>query len=249
MSWFLTNLVATLLLPPLNLLLIALTGLILWLKRPRLARVLLTTSIALLWLLATPFVSENLLRTLEGSPLVFPDAHTPAEAIVVLSGGTYFNAPEYAGDTVGTASLQRIRYAAKLYREIKKPILLTGGTPLGNEVSEATLMKQALEQEFLTPVQWTENESNNTLENARFSFQLLQKAGIKRIYLVTSAWHMPRAQHVFEVAGFEVIPAPTAFTSHYQYSILSFLPNAGALQTSQIFLHEVIGLLWYRLKS
>ena len=48
-------------------------------------------------------------------------------------------------------------------------------------------------------------------------------------------------------AGFKVIPAATAYTTQHKIGILAFIPSAGALQQSQLFLHEVIGMLWYRL--
>lgn len=249
MSWFFTNLIASFLLPPLNLLLLLLSGLLLWRKRPRVARTLLSSAFILLWLLSTPFLAESLLHTLEGPPLALHNNNQSADAIVVLGGGTYFHAPEYAGDTVSQDSLLRLRYAAKLYRDFKKPILLTGGSPLGNSSSEAKQMKRVLEQEFNIPVQWLEGESDNTLESARYSYRLLQKSGIKRIYLVTHAWHMPRAAQAFQAAGFEVVAAPTAFTTRYQNDLLAFAPSAKALRDSQIYLHEMIGILWYRLKS
>ncbi|MGV8935227.1 MAG: YdcF family protein [Gallionellaceae bacterium] len=235
-------------LPPLNLLLVGLAGLLLYNKKPHLARALLSVTISFLWLLSTPVVAYTLLQSLEKFPPL--DIKTKAaDAIIVLGGGTYFKAPEYAGDTVGEATLLRLRYAAKLYRETSKPLLVTGGKPLGNSLSEAQQMRQVFEQEFHTPVKWTEDDSKNTFENARYSFRMLQKYNIKRVYLVTHAWHMPRAVRAFEAAGFEVTPAPTAYTTRYNIDLLAFIPNAGALKDSQIFFHEVIGILWYRLKS
>jgi uncharacterized SAM-binding protein YcdF (DUF218 family) len=77
---------------------------------------------------------------------------------------------------------------------------------------------------------------------------MLQQAGIHKIYLVTHAWHMPRSAEVFRRAGFEVVEAPTAFTTSYQTDLLTFLPQAGSLYESKIFIHEVIGLMWYRVK-
>ena len=249
MSWLITNFIAAFLLPPLNLLLIALTGLLLWHRRPRTARTLLSVAFILLWLLSTPFLAEVLLQSLEGQPTEFNTKEASAGAIVVLGGGTYFNAPEYGGDTVGYASLERVRYAAKLYQNTKLPILLTGGTPLGNNTSEAALMKEVLEKEFHTPVKWIGGGSDNTFENARNSYRLLQKSGIKRICLITHAWHMPRSVRAFQAAGFEVYPAPTAFTTRYKTDLMSFIPDISALAGSRIFLHEIIGILWYRLKS
>ncbi|ADE12697.1 YdcF family protein [Sideroxydans lithotrophicus] len=248
-NWFITNLVSAFLLPPLNLLLLAVLGLWLWHKRPVIARTLLTVSVALLWLLSTPFFAEAMLQGLEGQPFVNDTSKPQADAIVVLGGGTNFRAPEYGGDTVSKETLERLRYAARLYRQTGKPILVTGGTPLGNDLSEAAQMKKTLEQEFNVPVRWAEGASNNTLENARLSREVLKKEGISRIYLVTHAWHMPRAVQVFQAAGFQVYPAPTAYTTRYQLDLLVFIPSASALRDSRIFMHEMIGLLWYRLKS
>jgi uncharacterized SAM-binding protein YcdF (DUF218 family) len=190
-----------------------------------------------------------MLHELEGAPYVTDTKKPLADAIVVLGGGTYFHAPEYGGDTVGKETLERLRFAAKLQRETGKPILVTGGAPLGNITSEAAQMKQVLEHEFNVPVQWAEVASDNTLENAQLSRKLLKQAGISRIYLVTHAWHMPRAVLSFQASGFQVIPAPTGYTTRYQNDLLAFLPNATALRDSRIFMHELIGMFWYQLKS
>lgn len=249
MSWFITNFISAFLLPPLNLLIVAGIGLWLWHKRPFIARTLLTLSFTLLWLLSTPFVAEGLLHRLEGEPYVTDTKKPLADAIVVLGGGTYFHAPEYGGDTVSNETLERLRFAAKLHRETGKPILVTGGKPLGSSLAEGQQMKQVLEQEFNVPVQWVEGESDNTLENAQMSYTVLKAAGINRIYLVTHAWHMPRGLQTFQSTGFQVIPAPTAYTTRYQTDLLTFVPNARALLDSRWFLHELIGMLWYQLKS
>jgi len=250
MSWYYTNLISACLLPPLNLLLVALAGLFLGHSRPHLGRALLAGSFALLWLCSTPYVSHSALHLLEG-PFKAVDPKTqPADAIVVLGGGTYFSAPEFGrADTVSAPSLVRLRYAAKLQRETGKPVLVTGGKPQGNDLSEAQQMKSILENEFNVPVQWAEEASDNTLEDARYTYKILQKTGIKRIYLVTHAWHMQRSSMAFQAAGFEVVPAPTAFTTYFKTDLLSFIPNAESLNDSKIFMHEFIGLLWYRLKS
>lgn len=249
MSWFVTNLVSAILLPPLNLLLAALVGLLVARWYPRLGRALLIGSLALLWLCATPYFAEDALHLLEGSPKAVDTQAQPADAIVVLGSGTYFDAPEYGADTVSETTLVRLRYAARLQRETGKPLLVAGGKPHGNDLPEAHQMQAVLEQEFKAPVRWAEDASDNTLENARYSYQILQQAGIKRIYLVTHAWHMPRSILAFKSAGFDVVPAPTAFTTRYQTDLLSFVPRAEALRDSKIFMHEIIGLLWYRLKS
>ncbi len=252
MSWFITNFIAAFLLPPLSLLLLLALGIILLYRRHKFAKKLILAAFGLLWIASTPYFAEGALHLLEvqTTPLNIScpnDQPQAADAIVILGGGTYFRAPEYAGqDTISYLTLVRLRYGAKLQRKTGKPILVTGGNPMGNSVSEAQQMRLSLEQDFHVPVRWTEDTSDNTFENAYHSFRILQQAGIRRIYLVTHAWHMPRAAAVFRRAGFEVIEAPTAFTTRYRTDLLTFLPHAKSLEDSKIFIHEIIGLLWYQ---
>lgn len=250
MSWLITNLLSSLLLPPLNFLLLMLAGLWLLGRRPQLARGLLVSSFMLLWLTSTPFFAEGALHLLESRTAPLATSPSGNAAIVILGGGSYFHAPEYQGrDTASEMTLPRLRYGARLQRASHLPILVSGGMPLGNAVSEAQQMRDALEQDFQVSVCWSEDRSNNTFENARYSFQTLQPAGIRKIYLVTHAWHMPRSAAAFRAAGFEVIEAPTAFTTRHQTDLWTFEPNADALRDSKHFFHEIIGLLWYRAKS
>ena len=247
MSWFATNLVSAFLLPPFNLILLGTAGTLLLEHRPRLGKILIIVALALLYLLSIPIVADALLQQLETPPVVKNFLDNEAQAIVVLGGGTYYRAPEYGADTVGRYTLERIRYAAKLHRATGRPLLVTGGAPLGNDSSEASEMKAVLEKEFQVPVKWIEQASRNTRENARNSFKILKPGGVRRIVLVTHAWHLPRAAKEFERAGFDVLPAATAYTTRYKTDLLAFIPNAGALLKSSLFFHEVIGMVWYGL--
>ena len=247
MSWFTTNLIATLLLPPLSLLILIGAGI--FFPGFRIARRLGITAFILLWLACTPFFAEGALHLIEGQPLNIATAGR-ASAIVILGGGTYFHAPEYAGeDTVNKEALVRLRYGARLQRQLHLPVLVTGGRPLDNSISEAQQMRIVLAQDFVVPVRWTEDTSDNTYENARNSYRILQKENIRKIYLVTHASHMMRAAAAFRLAGFEVIEAPTGFTTRYHTDLLAFLPRARSLVDSARFVHEAIGMLWYRARS
>lgn len=247
-SWLLTNALTALLIPPGLLFIVLAAGLILRNRCPRTSRGLLIAGTAGLYLLSMPLTGTFLLQQWET-----PHATVPApaaQAIVVLGGGRYPAAPEYSGDTVSSATLVRLRYAAQLQRETGLPLLVSGGSPDGSRINEAELMAQVLEQAFRVPVRWREGRSANTLENARLSRETLAQENIRRIYLVTNAWHMPRSILVFERAGFEVIPAPTAHATgeSAQLTVLDFLPNFTGLRDSSIFFHETIGMVWYRLR-
>ena len=68
------------------------------------------------------------------------------------------------------------------------------------------------------------------------------------IILVTSAFHMHRSKYLFEKQGLDVIPYPVDFkTSNAKLSILSFLPNLGAMGDTSKFIRENIGRVYYKL--
>lgn len=55
---------------------------------------------------------------------------------------------------------------------------------------------------------------------------------------------------VGDAGGFiaQTPPMPaTAFTTRYKMDVLAAIPTASAMQQSGLVLHEVIGILWYRL--
>lgn len=242
--------IEALVLPPGACVLLLLTALgAVALGRRRAGWALATLATALLWVSATPFVAATLLGSLEREPVPAPAA--PPRAIVVLGGGSYFDAPEYGGHTVGSLTLERLRYGARLARESGLPVLVTGGDPLGGGGSEAAQMKAVLEQEFGVAVKWAETASRTTRENATATAALLRAEGIASVRLVTHAWHMPRARRVFEAAGLQVHAAPTVFTQPLpeQASALQWLPDVEALRGTRIALHEWLGRAWYRLQS
>lgn len=247
MEWLIRNALAAFALPPGAPLLLILAGLALARRRRAWGRALITLGLCTLYALSTQYVADALLQALEPAP-TDPAAQLPGHAIVVLGAGTYFNAPEYGATTVNAQALVRLRYAAYLHRIVRKPVLVTGGSPEGAPVAQAAHMAQVLQRDFRVPVTWREERSRTTAENARLSRDILSEPGIRRIYLVTHAWHMTRARVAFEQAGFEVIPAATGYATRYRLTIVDFVPDAHALRDSRIFLYEVIGLAWYRIQ-
>lgn len=246
--FLLKKLLTALALPPAGPLLLAALGLLLMRRRPRFGKSLAWSGLALLWLLATPAVTKPMLAAIEDVPPLDPAQAKGAQAIVVLGGGSYFAAPEYGGDTVGPSSLERIRYAARLQRETGLPLLVTGGAPLGG-VAEGRSMQAALEKDFGVKVRWVEDRSADTRENARFSAPILRKAGVRRVLLVTHAWHMRRAQGEFAVEDMTTIAAPTAYETTGPLTALDLLPGPGGLRAGRIALSERLGGLVQRFTS
>lgn len=248
MDWSGSKLLAIFLLPPLNALLLGTAGLLLLKNSPRVGKLLMALSLLLLYLLSTPFFTARGLNVLETPPLHPSGTRDMAQAIVVLGAGTYFHAPDYGSDTVNRLALERLRYAARLYRVTAKPVLVSGGKAQGSIVSEAAQMKSVLENEFGVPVTWEEPASETTFESALDCRSILKPAGISRIYLVTHAWHMRRAELVFKAAGFDVVPAATGYTTLGPDPLQLYVPNPQGLFEGYLFIHEVVGLLWYQIR-
>lgn len=243
---------ALVILPPGSILLLGFLGILVGLRWRRLGTGLVLLALAGLLVLSLPPVGRALLAGLEVHPPLEPSLlrQSRAGAIVVLGGGRRHRAPEYGADTVSCETLERLRYAARLYRATGLPVLVTGGTVYGEALSEALLMKEALVDDFRVPVQWTEERSRTTWENAQESARLLGADGVRRVLLVTHAAHMPRAIDAFQSAGLEPVPAPTGFhrPPSGERGILEWMPRASALFRSSRALHEYVGRLWYELR-
>ncbi len=246
-AWFLKDLLVILLLPPANgLLLLVIAG---FYRRRRWAFGLAAFGTALLVMQSLPLVSGALMASLEerAGPVL---QHTEgAQAIVVLGSGLDLKAPEYGGDTAGERTLLRLRYGALLAKRFDLPLLVAGGRPENATQTEAAVMADILEREFAVKARWQEGESRNTAENASKSAAILRAAGIRRVVLVTQAFHMPRAVRLFRAAGLEVVPAPTHFKTAGRSPLgaLDLLPQSNALRNSYFALHEWLGITWLAL--
>jgi uncharacterized SAM-binding protein YcdF (DUF218 family) len=239
---------AALVLPPTGPLLLALLGLALLGRRPRLGRALAWLGLVALLVLSLPVVSHLLTRSLE-PPALDLQRTGDAQAIVILGGGVRRNAAEFGGDTLARLTLERVRYGALVARTTRLPILVSGGSVSGG-TAEATLMKRALEQEFNVEVRWSEDRSRDTRSNAAESAAMLLPAGIKRVILVAHGFDMPRASAEFASAGLLVTPAPTVIAAErftFEHA-LELLPSMSALQASYYALYELLAEAVRRLR-
>ena len=252
-SVLVSALVSSLLLPPMVQVLLAAGGLLLMRRRRRLGVAVVLFALGSLTLLATPAISERMLRSLEPPALdldALPRGAARPVAIVLLGGGTHEAGPEYGGDTLSPFTLERVRYVAWLHRRTGLPVLVSGGRPLGTRRSEAEVMRDAL-AEYGVATRWLEGESPDTRRNAQMTAQTLRAAGLGRggppsVLLVTHAWHLPRATRAFERAGLAVIGAGTGYTAMTP-APLAWLPGARALRDAHFALREWLGEAWYRL--
>ncbi len=232
--------------PPAVLISLCLAGAWLTLYRPRAGILVSLVAASTLYVCATPIVGTYLLQRIEAKAA---GGAVPGEAkaIVVLGGDIRVGDGAKVPDTLGPSSLERVAYAARAYRQLHLPVLVSGGRIRGSQASVGGLMKAALEDQFAVPVAWTEDRSETTYENAVYSARILNGADIGTVVVVTHAWHMPRSLWSFDRAGLRALPWPAPRHHLRVNRIDDFLPNIGALHDTFLTFHELIGNAYYRL--
>jgi uncharacterized SAM-binding protein YcdF (DUF218 family) len=241
MDWIAVKAVLkALVLPPLGPLVLALAGLAIIVRRPRLGRRLALAGVLILIVLSIPAVAVILNRMVQYAPAFDRGAAADAQALVVLGGGVRRDAPEYGGDTLGSLTLDRVRYGARVAKLTRLPVLVSGGSVYGGR-TEASLMRDALEQEFGVPVRWVEDRSRTTHENAQMAAAMLQRDGVSRVVLVVHAADMRRAMAELADAGITAIPAATGIAPA-ELRPLDFLPSVSGLGASYHALYEMAAL-------
>ncbi len=248
-AYWLKTLVKSMVLPPGGPLLVAIIGLALWSRRPRLARALTALGVLALLALSLPVVATLLASSFSSPPPFDAARASAARAIVILGGGTRPNAAEYGGETLGRLTLERVRYGARIAHQTGLPVLVTGGSVAGG-TPEAVLMRDALAREYGIPVRWIEQRSRNTRENARYSSALLSAQGITTVVLVAHAFDFPRAEAEFRASGIATIAAPTGMPGDLRdVEASDFLPSVLAMEASYYTLYEMLAYLVFVVRS
>jgi len=217
-------------------------------SRKRLGLIIALVSLLCLYVFAMPFVSLRLLHGLEAQIPETSRSPDEAQAIVVLSGTIQHGDGDKVPDELGLLSLERIERAAEIAKAHNLPILVSGGEIGDSPISMAALMADTLQRDYGITARWQEDKSHTTFENAEYSAQILAQDNIHTVILVTQPWHMPRALWAFEHEGLDVIPMPTMRTYlQHPFDPGLFLPDSQALTDSFYALHEMLGLIYYKL--
>ncbi|CAH0242188.1 hypothetical protein SRABI27_02749 [Pedobacter sp. Bi27] len=143
----------------------------------------------------------------------------------------------------------RLFQAIALYKKGQiKQILLSGGSAnlIDRKIKEADLVIQYLKLIGIPDSAiLIENQSRNTIENARYSLALIAKNKPKaKILVITSAWHIPRAKLIFDKQAKQKIEYyPTNFSGDTEFDLSDIIiPNASALGVWEMLFKEWIGL-------
>ena len=196
-------------------------------------------AIVWLWFWSTTAVGCWLGLSLERKfPPQRAESYPSADAIVILGGGASenTNACLYAELS---QSADRAWHGARLYKAGRAPKILVTSAADAHFLIDLGVPREAIQGPSL---------ARNTEEEAK----ALIGQGVKRILLVTSAWHMRRAQLMYAryAKGVEVIPAATdheaTMLMDRPLELKDFLPDPGALGYNAALFKEHIAYWGYR---
>ena len=173
-----------------------------------------------------------------------------AQAIVVLAANFFPASGAHTEDEPGFGTYIRTAHAAWLFHHWRRlPIVASGGSAgQGMQPVAAVMRRELLERGVPDEMIWVEGRSSNTYGNAVETAHLLMPKGMRRIVLVTEAFHMPRAVGCFRKQGFEVLPAAASYRTLQLHSWGEFLlPRVWAVEVEQEAIHEWVGLAWYKI--
>jgi uncharacterized SAM-binding protein YcdF (DUF218 family) len=244
---YLHKILPTFVLPIMLVIIVILIGLIQNKKK------LIYIAIGVLYILSTPIFSNNFFKLVEGSEYRKPlSALDSADAIVVLSGMLEINE---VGDStyIEWGDPDRFFGGIALFKAGKsQKLIFTGGKMPWDKAkkTEGDVLKEyAISSEIPSEKIFVSKDVENTADEAVAVKELISPS--KRIILVTSAYHMYRAKKLFEKKGFIVIPYKVDYkiSNNKDVTILDFLPSANNLELTETGIRELIGRIFYLIKS
>ncbi|NVN92777.1 MAG: YdcF family protein [Desulfuromonadales bacterium] len=250
--FILKKLLTPLIIPPgLFVMLLLFSGVVLWRRNLRRYASFNIAVALLIWVVSIVPVSRALIGSLE-SGLSIP---TPVQGdvVILLGGGIYEGVPDLTGSGSPSEDMcPRLVTAARLYRRLHVPIIISGGSVYAGRAPEAPVIRRFLVDLGVAEEQMIlEAKSRDTRENALYCSEIVRQRGFRRPVLVTSAYHMRRSIQAFKKEGVMVTPLPAQFVTGKALPLLwaDCLPSANALLHSSSALREYAGLLVYRVAS
>jgi uncharacterized SAM-binding protein YcdF (DUF218 family) len=250
MDFILKKIISMFLMPlPLGVALIVLA--LIFLYRNKLQKAKLTLAVSIVWFFLfsySPFVN-TLLHTLESNHPTLHQAPKEIKYIYVLGGGHTTDESQPITSQVYQSSVVRLNEGIRLYHQLdqKAKIIVSGYSGLYDDTPHALMQeKLALALGVQTEHIILHPKPRDTQEEAIAAKKLLDN---EPFILVTSASHMTRAMKFFTQEGLTPIPAPTNHQASIKQLVYTDFFSSHALMKSRIIFHEVLGLVWQKLKG
>ncbi len=145
-------------------------------------------------------------------------------------------------DRPNHAAIHRIVEAVLLWRQCDRCLVVVSGGSPTTEVMTDTLVALGVPRGQVR----MDDTAGNTAASAAHMRLLL---GDTPFYLVTSGGHMPRSMAVFAKAGLHPVPAPTDRRLPKDFADAAWTLSPFHLECSDLAVHELIGLWWYRIRG
>ncbi|MBL8640512.1 MAG: YdcF family protein [Alphaproteobacteria bacterium] len=225
------------------------------LRSRKIGRGVMGVGIALLILSGFCPIGYNMLVYLENqtSQRSMLSSRLPAHVngIIVLGGAVEVETSVARGQVQLNEHAPRLTEMIRLARQYPTAkIVLSGGNGRLRDVgsSEALQSKRFLQTIGFDTTRLTlEDKSRNTYENCIFSKAMVGPKPQEVWILVTSAFHMPRAQAVFESQDWPIMAYPAGYLTAGAYKLSPNLDVLENMYTLQIALKEMIGIMAYTL--
>jgi uncharacterized SAM-binding protein YcdF (DUF218 family) len=181
------------------------------------------------------------------------DASRGAPTGIISLGGALDTVVSPVRDEVAlNEAAERMTAIAELARRFPDArIVFSGGSGrlIFDGVTEASLAERLFLSFGIAKQRITlEDQSRDTLENARFTKALVQPKPGERWLLVTSAHHMPRSVGLFRAEGFPVEAFPVDYRTRGAIDLLRPFSTLGdGLRRTDTAMREWVGLAVYRL--
>ena len=233
--------------------------LLLFTRKQKAGKIIITIGVILFILLSYPALSNTFLKRLEYQypPLITTAASdfVPGEVVsqvrwIVVLGGGHISDPNIPiTSQLSGASLVRLIEAIRLHNQIPGSKLILSEGKVFDPVPGAETMAEVaksigVKQEDLI----LESESRDTIDEARIIKSIV---GNDKFILVTSASHMPRSMGMFKKLGMQPIPAPTDYSivRSQRISPGAFFPGSRGLRKAEGVIYEYLGLTWAKLRG
>lgn len=221
-----------------------------WIKKAHLKKRFFWIAVSLLLFFSNDFIANEVMQAWEVDATPYAAISKTYTWGIVLTGVT-LNDREPADRVYFHHGADRVTHAIQLYKKgiIGKVIItggvgrvLTTGRPEADELASVMIMAGVPETDIVI-----ERESVNTHENATRVKQILESEDGSNCLLITSAFHMRRANACFKKVGLNADTFSADFYTHPRHFTpdVLFVPRADAINLWQKLFKEWLGLTAY----
>lgn len=171
------------------------------------------------------------------------------DVIVVLGGGVH-DVQALNNTFPSESSAARIVHGVEIFNKYGAKYLICAGKGTAKMLEGEVMAQMALALGVPKEKIIVDAKSNNTWEHAVELNKMFVNKNI-HVVIVTSGYHMKRAEKEFKKYFNNTIPLPASYSysSPSDKNMLKYIPQTAALNATAIALREIVGSIWYEMKN